>query len=150
MKKIFLLLLSGLYALSGQADQIEFKYDACGNCIRKVKTTVIGTKSKSATMGNRQAAGNEEEACALRQWSDGTELHIYPNPTRGPLNLVFRGTRSDTSCTLRLLDAQGIQMMYREAEAVSCTLDLTAYPAGIYVLQVTCGNETKEWKIIRE
>lgn len=152
MKKLIFLLLSiGIWACPQDlpADLIEFEYDASGNCVRKVKMVVLGSaRSKSA--GKASPRFDEEASAASDVWSDGTELRLHPNPTRGRLLLEFRGGLPAGGYTLRLSDAKGQLLLQAGSDAPSYTLDLTDYPAGLYLLQVEYGQEVKEWKIIKE
>ena len=151
MKKLLFLLFISIWACPQDvpADLIEFEYDASGNCVRKVKTVVLGS-ARTKSVGKASPRFDEEASTAPDVWSDGTELRLHPNPTRGRLLLEFRGDLPTGRYTLRLSDAKGMLLQQAGSDAPAYTLDLTDYPAGLYLLQVEYGHEVKEWKIIKE
>ena len=63
------------------------------------------------------------------------ELSVFPNPTTHSLQLVV-GPSSARSHRYRLLDAQGRNLQHKVIQSGSHTLDLSAYPAASYFIQV--------------
>ena len=68
------------------------------------------------------------------------EIRCYPNPTHGPLQVGLNpvGT-AGVVAELVLTDMQGRRLYRRSAGRLPCmeTLDLSAYPAGTYLLGLT-------------
>jgi hypothetical protein len=76
---------------------------------------------------------------------------LYPNPVRGQLRIQARVRRS--AATLSLYNAEG-QMLHRErisarAKRIRYELNMSAYPAGIYVIQLRSGDTPITEQIIK-
>lgn len=69
-------------------------------------------------------------------------VSIYPNPTTGKLNITARSTD-----TMTLMNAQGANVSFKRTDD---ELDLTALPAGLYILQIQRGQERFVKKIIKQ
>jgi len=63
------------------------------------------------------------------------ELSVFPNPTVHSIQLVV-GPSSARSHSYRLLDAQGRSLQQKAIQSGSHTLNLSAYPAASYFIQV--------------
>ncbi|MEL6836777.1 MAG: T9SS type A sorting domain-containing protein [Bacteroidota bacterium] len=68
------------------------------------------------------------------QPTDITNARVYPNPTTGQLWVELPEDR--TEADLVLYNLQGQQMLHQRANGVKSTMDVSALPKGLYVLQV--------------
>jgi hypothetical protein len=73
-------------------------------------------------------------------------IHLYPNPTDGVVVVTGISGKSGWA----LFDAQGRKLQFHQADNGNFTLDLTRYPAGIYLLMVLNENGRLIRKIIRQ
>lgn len=78
------------------------------------------------------------------------ELKIYPNPTKGLVNVqseALRGMR----LTLQLNDITGRKLFEKEVNTTKgmITIDLTQHPKGLYILKITDGNNMKSIRLNR-
>ena len=71
--------------------------------------------------------GNSQEAINLK------DLRIYPNPTADVLSIQSGALTGET---IRLENLTGQLLIAREAQRQTHSLDLSSYPAGVYVLRV--------------
>lgn len=94
-------------------------------------------------------AGNENAAASVSYTYDGVnalntisdmELKLYPNPATETINLEL-----DRSANVRLTSLNGEVIMMRE-DVVSERFDISALPAGIYLLQI----ETAEGMLVKQ
>ncbi len=80
-------------------------------------------------------------------------LKVYPNPLHQKAQLVFSAAEG-AGCVLRLTDLYGRTVWYQDYKAVnginSCTLDLSSFDKGIYIISVEQGGETKTTKVVSE
>lgn len=72
------------------------------------------------------------------------KLNVYPNPSDG---LVYVSAEQPLQ-KLRVLDITGKQLMLRTASGNSQQLDLSALPAGIYLLEISTGSGQYTRRII--
>lgn len=61
---------------------------------------------------------------------DATQMTVYPNPTRGILNV-----ETSSNDLLYLIDIQGRILNIINTQSNSTSVDLTPYPAGFYILR---------------
>lgn len=78
------------------------------------------------------------------------KTRIYPNPTKGLLRIDLPAL-THQEAIISLHDANGRLIIQQQAIEVNNELNLSAYPAGIYIMSIQIGrNDRKEWKIIKE
>lgn len=78
------------------------------------------------------AAVSEQEA---------PRVEVYPNPTADILYVQMEEQNNLTSSTLRLFDAFGRLMLERRGLKPTTQLNLTGFPAGIYLVQLYKDNQ---------
>jgi len=75
----------------------------------------------------------------------GEKLSLFPNPSTGPTHVMLQSTTSQP-INVRVVDMQGavLQQFTRlgDVGATAIPLDLSAYPPGLYLVEVTQANET--------
>lgn len=77
-------------------------------------------------------------------------IHISPNPTNGIVNVEFMGTvPENTSIDLYNQYGQKVHSIYI-TEPASTILNLTALPAGIYIIKTSYGGLQKVQKLIKQ
>lgn len=129
-----------LVIMSVQAQTVQFSYDAAGN---RIKREVIRLKQSFESE-------NDSLNCiqpVTTQLQDARVV-IYPNPTKGMLILEISDPGIQNEVII--ITSQGNIILHRKALKSATTLDLSAYPAGLYILQLNIDNMTSEWKIIKE
>ena len=79
---------------------------------------------------------------------DAGDIHLYPTPTKGLLNLRHNGIWTDA--TITLTNALGSVVLRDRVTGPTMTLDLSKQPTGVYLLRVD--NETRSWsrKVVKE
>ena len=88
---------------------------------------------------------------AARNTANGPQIKVYPNPTpTGLLEVALTGNTQAVELTV--LNALGQSVFTRNAAAGSqqLTLDLSALPAGVYVLQGRTADGTTIRRFVRE
>lgn len=90
---------------------------------------------------------NEVETSFITQ---NLSLDVYPNPVSEFLYIEFQSANSQL-IELVLSDANGRQLLQREydAELIHETLDMQAYPVGVYVLQIRQGDKITIKKVVK-
>lgn len=120
-------------------NNFEFGYDNAGNRISRAIVTL-----KSANIENGLSATNPvEDKIGL------TTTRIYPNPTKGLLHLEISSEIIQEAC-YTVHDINGKLIIQNGSFQNNTDIDLSQNPAGIYILRVSIGTESKEWKVIKE
>jgi hypothetical protein len=120
----------------------EFGYDAAGN---RVSRTVI--LFKSATTGKGASASVAENP--LMEKVGIHTARIYPNPTKGVLHIELV-VESNQEASVSVYDFNGKLIRNRHSVRGSYDANISSFPSGTYILRITIGQESREWKIVKE
>jgi hypothetical protein len=77
------------------------------------------------------------------------QIDVYPNPTKGALEVTITGTESPT-CEVTVVDANGKSVYANEHFGLSGAIDLSQQPQGVYIMRFEVDGEVSEWKVVRE
>lgn len=72
-------------------------------------------------------------------------LKYYPNPVKDMLNLTY----SENITAVKLYNTIGQQLMVKEVNSTETQVDMSRYPAGSYLLEVTVGDRSKMVKLMK-
>ena len=151
MKMFSLLFFTGLFFCMGsQAQSIKYTYDDSGNRTSR-KVILMSSKLKSASANNGKS---EVIAAELPKFEDilaEMKITIYPNPTKGMLQVDITGGKISKDARIYLYNVSGT--MVRQLTAVTATnhVDMSAQPAGAYIMRIVLDKDNvSEWKIIKE
>ena len=75
---------------------------------------------------------------------EGTTLSVYPNPARHIVSVNL----PDAHGTLTLFDVTGRQQMQRQTTSSEVTIDVSALPQGVYMLQYTSQRGTSTTRFV--
>lgn len=118
-----------------------------------------GTRNGSYTVTTTSAAGCTSAASApvavvvtaARTAANGPTLNVYPNPTPdGKLQVELVGTPKAMELTVRNVLGKAVFHRSAAAGAQLLMLDLSALPAGVYVLQGRSADGTTERRFVRQ
>lgn len=135
-----------LIKISGQS--IEFSYDANGNRVSRV-LVVEQLKSASATAASNtknDAADLREEPVEITEIS---EVHVYPNPTKGLIRVEATGLAQSLSCEIRIYDLSGAEVHVEKNFSIPSEFDVNHLQDGMYILRIRIGDKTHDWKVIK-
>lgn len=135
----FLIACTSSYAQSNQA--IVMKYDANGNRTNKKVITLTQTRSLS---------GTQDEEIFENEFIGEKEIRVYPNPTKGQLQIKIIGTSTNLPKTVTLIGMNGLVLIRKSASDNEYTLDLSSLSSGMYILSIHMEDMKKEFKIIKE
>jgi hypothetical protein len=110
---------------------------------------VIATDTAKATASCTFVLKVAEKPSSLSQ-IDEQNIIIYPNPSKGQLNIAFSGN-SNTNAIVEIIDMEGKLIFSNSYQNVSTAIiDLNSIPKGIYLLKSTNGYEIINKKICLE
>lgn len=121
------------------ADRVVFTYDASGNRISSQKEISVRSLSSS----------NQEQVSPLMETLSHHRITVYPNPTDGPLRIDISGLSGTQGSSITIYNMLGSIVYYESDIRESNDLDLTPYPAGMYLMILRLEGETSTWKIVR-
>ncbi|MCB9233604.1 MAG: T9SS type A sorting domain-containing protein [Bacteroidia bacterium] len=79
------------------------------------------------------------------------EFAIYPNPSTGPLNLSLEMFDEGKPLQLKVFNLIGQQMDVKNLEPfvgrLDMRLDLSNYPKGIYMIEITNGKQSRTKRV---
>lgn len=138
MKQFLLLTMLLAAAFSGKAQTIPqgtcgvmFYYDGAGNRIKR--QYICNNTLKAAEMASSEMSVKTEA--------------MYPNPTSGPVTVVF--TTPLKGAKISLLNISGKEIRYMVEASNRLQLDLSDVPDGIYFLRVTKDGRSSTRKIVK-
>jgi len=139
---------------------VQYSYNATGKRInRKLQTITL----KSANfIASRDSAGMNVPVDSATIYAANHEnemfednlgeqkVIIYPNPTKGQLKIEIQGYAAETGAVIYLYNLQGTMLINKKPATSPIPLDLSGFSSGTYILKIMLGNQTSEWKIVKE
>lgn len=142
---IFLFSVAAVPCLAQQTGTVSFNYDANGNRV---------LRTLSFQRGDGKGRGDTEHTAAplLASATDtlaGLELSLYPNPTDGRFSVGVGNAAEGTRLEAVLCTPTGAVVSRKTLAGESIDFDLSGHAAGVYVLRIEAGEETRTWKVIK-
>jgi len=79
------------------------------------------------------------------------KIIVYPNPTRGMLQISISGGKNDESYTITLFNNSGLLILKDKIIGnIDYPIDLSAKSNGIYILKLGTKKDKLSFKIIKE
>lgn len=134
LASLFLLLSADVQAQITVATKtaVEFMYDASGNRIRR-----------RAVLGIPPGGGS---IVPVGPWA----FEITPVPTASTLTVTVPNFSSSDTGRVGLFSSQGTLLQSADITSEQTTLDISSYPAGVYVISVTVNGETKTKETVKQ
>ena len=140
MKLFLILSIFSLISFVGLSQTTEYQYDSSGNII-----------SRKVINMTRSAASDENEVMKVQEdILDGISIKVYPNPTKGILNISIPDCSVNDRSRILLFDLSGRMLMNRAATEENTVLDISSFNRGIYIMKIQAGEKFSDWKIIKE
>lgn len=136
---LFLFLI--FFSITIQAQKVGYDYDLAGN--RRFRK-IVELNNPSYAKQHVETPVPVEELLGERK------ITVYPNPTRGALAVEITGGDQKDQMILSVFSSQGVQLQNRRVTAVTTPVNMSAYPAGWYILRVQAGDKMTEFKIIKQ
>ena len=138
---LVLTLAASLPALA-QTKVFEYEYDASGN-----RTQREFIQLKSAAVPGGESLSKEQQI--LEDTMDGYGIKIFPNPTKGMITVSISGLEKEPARVL-VFSPQGRLIADKKFTGPENTVDLSAQPAGMYLMKIIVGELSTDWKIVKD
>ena len=141
---VLLFVITGTTTFSGfsQTTKYDFDYDLSGNRIERIIDL-----SKSASVNNSTSSTTDVQS--ISETLAGQTITIYPNPTKGKLK-VNVGNLNQGEATFQVFNMKGSMVLSKRVSGSTSEIDLNKQPPGMYILKVTIGENSTDWKIIKD
>lgn len=137
---ISLYLFIGMNTFSQSASKIVFDYDQAGSRI-----------SRTIVLESSQAARQQPiDTLQVNDASGFGELRIYPNPTIGQIHVLIPHSKATQSGNIQIYDIKGQLLLTQEAVSGDNAVNMSEFIPGWYVLRLTQGESSTEFKIIKK
>ena len=131
-----------LASLGGNAQTTHsFTYDASGNRLSRIIPLKSAHITKQDTLANKLST--------FEDLIGNRPVKIYPNPTKGLLKVEIPFT-AEVTATIKIFNLQGALVKDQEVTDTFTELDLNDQPTGMYILRISIGELSSEWKIIKD
>jgi len=77
-------------------------------------------------------------------------ISIYPNPTRGELQVQIGGLQAVAQSAIQVYSLGGVQVFSQQGLKEHTPINLTQAPAGVYLLKIVLDGKTVEWKVLKQ
>lgn len=122
---------------------IDFSYDAGGNRLDKtIELNSGGLKSAKAQVVYTQEVVKDSVEIA--------RIHLYPNPTKGELQLEINREEEIRSASVNVYSSSGRIVFSRKLYNLQERIDLSKETDGLYLIVVTINDEQEVWKVLKE
>ena len=125
---IFAIILVSTFNVYSQNSGINYAYDESGNRIKRSPV-------------------NETGIIVLEKEDDSFKLQVFPNPTNGLFNINIPGI--ETRFQVDIFNMVGSSILNREYSEKTVSVNISNYPAGIYLVRVTINGVSIQGKIIK-
>lgn len=129
---------------------IEYTYDNSGNRTARQVVVIKNNALKSASVAtNKEETENLAES-VTSQWND-IVVSVFPNPTAGDLSIRFAGVLDSGNMTFYIYSANGVKITEGSINPTGLkTLPFSNLTKGIYILILKNGNDSMQWKIVKQ
>ena len=124
-------------------DAVKFTYDVHGNRIKREVKTITITKPQQVKKNQQDMEPTED------QMGERT-IKIFPNPTRGDLNVNITNLKENEHLTVTIYDMNGRTIISTPITEGSNAVDMNTQAQGMYIMHITNGAERLVYKIVKE
>ena len=142
-RNIMIFALMWISVFSMAQSKVVFTYDQAGNREQRI----IDMTTPQTVNPSAELKGGWLDSINV-QLSD-KDIIVYPNPTKGLLKVEIPEFVSGTTSMLNIFDVTGKKVLDMKNIQPMNILNLEGYKSGTYILRLCIGNESFEWKILK-
>jgi len=107
----------------------------------------VTIKYRAKNNGNKMGETEDDIVNEIEDISEFAAISVYPNPSNGVIHIDFSDYQEKVQVIL--YGSAGQQLLNQELNGyIQNTLDLSAYPKGVYFLRLVVGSEIESRKIV--
>jgi len=153
---IILLILAFAWSdiITGQT--IEYAYDNNGNRVsRSIVIEELKSQSFSFPVLNPKSLQTAEKATKAAPEDKNSEeegdleVLIYPNPSKGLLNIEITNLSQGSKNELKLYDLYGKELIVRKDFERFYEVDINSFKEGVYILRIKIDERLFDYKVIK-
>jgi hypothetical protein len=141
-RKILFFSVFALFASATAAQTLQFAYDEAGNRISRTITIL----SPDLRAGEER----QDVTSLVEQLATDLSVKIYPNPTKGLLQVELLGIGTDETVQLVLFGLNGQVLLQTDTTSKLVSVDMLEHSTGVYVLRLTVRGRSTDYKIIKQ
>ena len=124
---------------------VNYAYDPAGN---RISRTIVLGPLKSAPQNETEQ--DEFAPTYVEQIAAGLQVKIYPNPTKGLLQVEIVGNDNDANIPIAVFNQSGQQVFATQTAGKLTPVDLSGVPAGTYIMRLIIREKPEVYKIIKK
>jgi hypothetical protein len=131
---------------------IYYSYDDAGNRTKREPKGLLLKSGFIPDSLNSEMALNDSLQKEKEKYTDeltGHTINMFPNPTKGQINVAVTNLKENEVVSVRVVDMSGKQLLDIK-NLQNGIVDLHNQPNGIYLMRISINGETTEWKVIKE
>jgi hypothetical protein len=140
---LFILFLTLTQLACSAQNRVEFIYDDAGN--RTERHFIDLNPSKSTLLSDKDGWQKAFDDKIL-----GTEIKIYPNPTKGMIKIDLKNYEGASKGEIRVYDVTGKIVYQNNQVSTSNIVSLEHLRNGAYILKLVIEDNATEWKILKQ
>lgn len=94
------------------------------------------------------SGGNNVPSAAKSKIAANAMLKISPNPAKNQFNVS--GLKQGTVNYIQVTDLNGQTIVKKNSSNSTETIDISGFSKGMYMVTISCGSETKSFKLVKE
>ncbi len=124
--------------LSALAEQRDMMGSAQASAWREATGEPVVAEIILLPLEERTMSGQAGRVPRVVAWPDEVVLEAYPNPSQGPVYLVYKAPKDGSRLTLNVFDAKGREVFRSAASSGAGIVELntTGWSGGIYVAEL--------------
>ena len=130
-----------------KSQNFSIAYDANGNRTSRF-ISLKSTNAYSTDQSDPKNSVNRNEV--FTDDLGEQKVIIYPNPTSGLLKVEITGFDFVLPSSINVYNESGKLLIQKSPAAVSEVIDLSEFPAGLYIMKLDLNGKKSEWKILKE
>lgn len=152
--KIFFSLMVILFqGINLYCQTIEYTYDANGNRIsRSILIEELKSQSFSFPVINPKSLQTFEKAMKAEEITSEEgepEAIVYPNPSKGLINIEITNMPFESQNEMKLYDLSGTELIIKKDFGSYSEMDINRFKDGIYILQIRINEKIFDFKVIK-
>jgi hypothetical protein len=151
MYKLFFILVCAFIINPIKSQSFSYSYDNAGNRIKRM--VIVIPNQSGASIFDPQTQSLSKAAQTDKKVNDelsGSEITIYPNPTRGEIVIRISPITPEMEGILEVYSLDGKLILALSQFQEYNLVDLTNVVPGNYILKLSIANKEKSYMIVKK